>query len=70
MTLPTIRFKQKSCLIYLVVIPFFFSGCAELDGIFPKFNPQKTAETTTTCPAQKVLLKNKSCFLKKIVNYR
>jgi tol-pal system protein YbgF len=51
MTLPTIRFKQKSCLIYLVVIPFFFSGCAELDGIFPKFNPQKTAETTTTLPS-------------------
>ena len=51
MTLPTIRFKQKSCLIYLVVIPFFFSACAELDGIFPKFNPQKTAETTTTLPS-------------------
>ena len=51
MTLPTIRFKQKSCLIYLVVIPFLFSGCAELDGVFPKFNPQKTAETTTSLPS-------------------
>ena len=51
MNLPTIRFKQKSCLIYLVVIPFFFSGCAELDGVFPKFNPQKTAETTTPLPS-------------------
>ena len=51
MILPTIRFKQKNCLIYLVVIPFFFSGCAELDGVFPKFNPQKTAETTTPLPS-------------------
>ncbi len=51
MNLPTIRFKQKSCLIYLVVIPFFISGCAELDGVFPKFNPQKTAETTTSLPS-------------------
>jgi TolA-binding protein len=34
-----------------VVIPFFFSGCAELDGVFPKFNPQKTAETTTPLPS-------------------
>jgi len=51
MTLPIIRFKQKSCLIYLVVIPFFISGCAELDGVFPKFNPQKTAETTTSLPS-------------------
>ena len=51
MTLPTIRFKQKSCLIYLVAIPFLFSGCAELDGVFPKFNPQKTVETTTTLPS-------------------
>jgi TolA-binding protein len=51
MTLPIIRFKQKSCLIYLVVIPFFFTGCTELDGIFPKFNPQKTAEKTTTLPS-------------------
>ena len=51
MILPTIRFKQKSCLIYLVVIPFFISGCAELDGVFPKFNPQKTAETTTPLPS-------------------
>jgi TolA-binding protein len=51
MNLPTMRFKQKSCLIYLVVIPFFISGCAELDGVFPKFNPQKTAETTTPLPS-------------------
>ena len=51
MNLPTMRFKQKSCLIYLVVIPFFISGCAELDGVFPKFNPQKTAETTTSLPS-------------------
>ncbi|MFL2744419.1 MAG: tetratricopeptide repeat protein, partial [bacterium] len=51
MTLPTILFKQKSCLIYLVVIPFFFSGCAELDGVFPKFTPQKAEETTTTLPS-------------------
>ena len=51
MNLPTIRFKQKSCLIYLVVIPFFISGCAELDGVFPKFNPQKTDETTTPFPS-------------------
>ena len=51
MNLPIIRFKQKSCLIYLVVIPFFISGCAELDGVFPKFNPQKTAETTTSLPS-------------------
>jgi len=55
MTLPTIRFKQKSCLIYLVVIPFFFSGCAELDGVFPKFNPQKTEETTTTLPSSETV---------------
>ena len=51
MNLPTMRFKQKSCLIYLVVISFFISGCAELDGVFPKFNPQKTAETTTSLPS-------------------
>ena len=51
MNLPTMRFKQKSCLIYLVVISFFISGCAELDGVFPKFNPQKTAETTTPLPS-------------------
>ena len=51
MILQPIRFKQKNCLIYLVVIPFFFSGCAELDGVFPKFNPQKTAETTTPLPS-------------------
>ena len=51
MNLPTMRFKQKSCLIYLVVIQFFISGCAELDGVFPKFNPQKTAETTTPLPS-------------------
>ncbi len=51
MNLPTMRFKQKSCLIYLVVIPFFISGCAELDGVFPKFNPKKTAETTTSLPS-------------------
>ncbi|MAF55090.1 MAG: hypothetical protein CL909_03265, partial [Deltaproteobacteria bacterium] len=55
MTLPTIRFKQKSCLIYLVVIPFFFSGCAELDGVFPKFTPQKTEETTTTLPSSETV---------------
>jgi len=73
MTLPTIRFKQKSCLIYLVVIPFFFSGCAELDGVFPKFNPQKTEETTTTLPSsetvtqkQILLSEENSQLLKKI----
>ena len=51
MTLPTIRFIQKSCLIYLVVIPYFFSGCAELDGVFPKFTPQKAEVTTTALPS-------------------
>lgn len=57
MNLPTIRFKQKSCLIYLVVIPFFFSGCAELDGVFPKFNPQKTSEKTTPLPSSESVTK-------------
>ena len=73
MTLPTIRFKKKSCLIYLVVTPFFFSGCAELDGVFPKFTPQKTEETTTTLPSsetvtqkQILLSEENSQLLKKI----
>ena len=48
---PSIRFSQKKCLICLVVILFFFSGCAELDGIFPKFEPQKTAEKSTAVPS-------------------
>jgi tol-pal system protein YbgF len=30
---------------------FFFSGCAELDGVFPKFNPQKKVENPTSIPS-------------------
>ena len=55
MTLPTMRLKKKSCLIYLVVTLFFFSGCAELDGVFPKFTPQKTEEKTTTLPSSETV---------------
>ena len=35
-------------LIILVGIQFFFSGCAELDGVFPKFKPKKNTENSTS----------------------
>jgi len=41
---PLVRLLPKRCLILLAGISFSFSGCAELDGFFPKFKPQKTTE--------------------------
>jgi len=51
MTSPSLRFAQKSCSICLPLMLFFFSGCAELDGVFPKFNPQKKVENPTSIPS-------------------
>jgi len=34
----------------LAAIQFFFSGCAELDGVFPKFKPKKPTKNTTSTP--------------------
>ena len=46
MTPPLVRLSPKRCLILLAGISFFFSGCTELDGFFPKFKPQKSTEKT------------------------
>ena len=51
MTTASIRFSPKSCPIFLMLLLLFFSGCAELDGIFPKFNTQQTVEETTAVPS-------------------
>ena len=51
MTLLTIRFKTKSYLFFCVVIFFFFPGCAGLDGVFPKYKPQKPVETSPPLPS-------------------
>ena len=51
MTLLTIRFKTKSYLFFCVVIFFFFPGCAGLDGVFPKYKPQKPVETNPPLPS-------------------
>ena len=51
MTPPLVRLSPKRCLILLAGISFFFSGCAELDGFFPKFKPQKATEKTAATPS-------------------
>jgi len=48
MTKPSVRFSLGRYLILLVGIQFFFSGCAQLDGVFPKFKPQKTTKKSTS----------------------
>ena len=34
-----------------MVIFFFFPGCAGLDGVFPKYKPQKPVETSPPLPS-------------------
>ena len=51
MTPPLVRLSPKRCLILLAGISFFFSGCAELNGFFPKFKTQKTTEKTAATPS-------------------
>jgi len=48
MTKPSVRFSLGRYLILLAGIQFFFSGCAQLDGVFPKFKPQKTTKKSTS----------------------
>jgi len=48
MTKPSVRFSLGRYLILLAGIQFFFSGCAQLDGIFPKFKPQETTKKSTS----------------------
>ena len=48
MTKPSVRFSLGRYLILLAVIQFFFSGCAQLDGVFPKFKPQKSTKNSTS----------------------
>ena len=46
MTKQSVLLATGRYLILLAGIQFFFSGCAELDGVFPKFNPQKAPENS------------------------
>jgi len=48
MTKPSVRISLGRYLILLAGIQFFFSGCAQLDGIFPKFKPQETTKKSTS----------------------
>ena len=48
MTKQSILFSTGRYLILLTGIQFFLFGCAELDGIFPKYKPQKTHENSTS----------------------
>ena len=48
MTKPSVRFSLGRYLILLVGIQFFFPGCAQLDGVFPKFKPQKITKKSTS----------------------
>ena len=57
MILPNIRYKIKSCLFFSLVILFFFHGCAEIDGIFPKYKPQKSAERSPPLPSKESVTK-------------
>ena len=50
MTNQSVLFLIGRYLIILVGIQFFFSGCAELDGVFPKFKPKKPTNNTTSTP--------------------
>ncbi len=50
MTLLNFRFQHKYLLIYFVLILFLFYGCAELDGIFPKYRHQNDFETKKSLP--------------------
>jgi len=48
MTKPSVRFSLGRYLILLAGIQFFFYGCAQLDGVFPKFKPQETTKKSTS----------------------
>ena len=48
MTKPSVRFSLGRYLILLAGIQFFFSGCAQLDGVFPKFKPKKITKNSTS----------------------
>ena len=48
MTKPSVRFSVGRYLILLAGIQFFFFGCAQLDGVFPKFKPQKPTKKSTS----------------------
>ena len=53
MTKPSVRLSLGRYLILLAGIQFFFSGCAQLDGVFPKFKPKKiTKKSTSTSSAE------------------
>jgi len=54
MTKPSVRFSLGRYLILLAGIQFFFSGCAQLDGVLPKFKPQKTTKNPLPLPVLKL----------------
>jgi len=50
MTNQSVLYLTGRYLPLLAAIQFFFSGCAELDGVFPKFKPKKPTKNTTSTP--------------------
>ncbi|MBC8259965.1 MAG: tetratricopeptide repeat protein [SAR324 cluster bacterium] len=48
MTTLFVRLFQKKYWIPLLLLQFLFTGCAELDGVFPKFKSRNPAEETAT----------------------
>ena len=59
MTEHSVLFSKGRYLIFLAVIQFFFLGCAELDGVFPKFKPQKTPENSTSTSRAETITEQK-----------
>ena len=56
---------------FLLLILFFVNACAELDGIFPKYRPQKNEEKTEDLPTsasvvqKQMLLSEENVYLQK-----
>ena len=65
-------FVKKINWIFLFLL--FFSGCAELDGFFPKFSPQKKTEKTKPLPIsssvtkKQILLSEENLLLQKKID--
>ena len=74
MQLPQICFFKKIPWVSIVTISMAFSSCAELDGVFPKFEPQKKIEekndlpTSTSVTKKQTLISEENRKLQKKIN--
>ena len=76
MQLPQICLLNKIPRVFIVLISMFFCSCAELDGVFPKFEPQKKVEEKVELPTsssviqkQTLISEENRILQKKLINY-